>query len=297
VGGCRPGDTLASLRGRFVLLDFWTFCCVNCLHVLDELRGLEERWADVLTVVGVHSPKFPHEAEPGAVEAAAARYGVTHPVVDDADMTTWQAYATRAWPTLVLIDPEGFIAARYAGEGHAHAIDALLRDLVPLWRVVASCGRSTRSPGGRSRWPARGRRGCGTGRSTRRGSPSPPRWHPTRTGCGWWTPARFRLRATAGTRAGRALRTGHPGHGHGPPSALLVDGPGTTSQLTREIRVDPAVGGGVLHVTASAASCDVAVADGAGVACHLHRQDWGMSVEVVEDADDKLRLVLGGAAP
>jgi thiol-disulfide isomerase/thioredoxin len=93
--------------GASVLLDLWTSCCVNCLHVLDELRGLQERWADVLTVVGVHSPKFPHEAEPGAVEATVARFGVTHPVVDDADMTTWQAYAARAWPTLVLIDPEG----------------------------------------------------------------------------------------------------------------------------------------------------------------------------------------------
>jgi thiol-disulfide isomerase/thioredoxin len=129
--GAPDGTTLASLRGRFVLLDFWTFCCVNCLHVLDELRPLEQRWHDVLAVVGVHSPKFAHEAETGAVEAAVARYGVTHPVLDDADMTTWQAYAAKAWPTLVLVDPEGFVVARYAGEGHAHAIDAVLADLVP----------------------------------------------------------------------------------------------------------------------------------------------------------------------
>ena len=129
--GAPEDTTLALMRGRFVLLDFWTFCCVNCLHVLDELRPLEQRWHDVLTVVGVHSPKFAHEAEPGAVEAAVARYGVSHPVLDDADMTTWQAYAARAWPTLVLVDPEGFIVARYAGEGHAHAIDAVLADLVP----------------------------------------------------------------------------------------------------------------------------------------------------------------------
>lgn len=130
--GAPDDTTLLALRGRFVLIDFWTSGCVNCLHVLDELRPVEHRWSEVLTVVGVHSPKFAHEAEPGAVESAVARYGVTHPVLDDADMTTWRAYAAKAWPTLVLVDPEGLIVAHYAGEGHAHAIDAVLADLVPL---------------------------------------------------------------------------------------------------------------------------------------------------------------------
>lgn len=134
-----PGDTtLAGLRGRFVLLDFWTFCCINCLHVLDELRPVEHRWRDELTVVGVHSPKFRHEAEPGAVHDAVARYGVAHPVLDDADLATWQAYAAKAWPTLVLVDPEGFIVARYAGEGHAHALDTLLGELVPRARAAGT---------------------------------------------------------------------------------------------------------------------------------------------------------------
>ncbi len=144
---------MADLRGRFVLLDFWTFCCINCLHVLDELRPIEERWHDELTIVGVHSPKFRHEAEPGAVADAVARYGIRHPVLDDADMATWQAYAAKAWPTLVLVDPEGFIAARYAGEGHAHAIDALLRELVPRARA-----RGTLSPDGRTVPPPQPRR-------------------------------------------------------------------------------------------------------------------------------------------
>ena len=129
--GAADGMSLSALRGRFVLLDFWTSGCINCLHVLDELRPLERRWADVLTVVGVHSPKFPHEGEPVALEAAVQRYGVTHPVLNDRDMRTWDAYAARAWPTLVLIDPRGSIIARYAGEGHAHAIDALLDAEVP----------------------------------------------------------------------------------------------------------------------------------------------------------------------
>jgi thiol-disulfide isomerase/thioredoxin len=71
--------SLADLRGKIVLLDFWTFCCVNCLHVLDELRELEERYADVLVTIGVHSPKFAHEADPDAVVAAVERYAVHHP--------------------------------------------------------------------------------------------------------------------------------------------------------------------------------------------------------------------------
>jgi thiol-disulfide isomerase/thioredoxin len=124
-----PALSLADLRGRFVLLDFWTFCCVNCLHVLDELRPLEERYGGELVVVGVHSPKFVHEADPVALKAAVERYEVAHPVLDDPDLETWQAYTARAWPTLVLVDPEGYVVAQYAGEGHGHAIDALVAEL------------------------------------------------------------------------------------------------------------------------------------------------------------------------
>ncbi|MDX6325465.1 MAG: hypothetical protein QOK15_1819 [Nocardioidaceae bacterium] len=121
--------SLSDWRGRFLLLDFWSFCCINCLHVLDELRPLEEKYADELVIVGVHSPKFVHEADPDALAAAVGRYRVEHPVLDDPELLTWQAYTARAWPTLVLVDPEGYIVGQYAGEGHAHAIDALLTGL------------------------------------------------------------------------------------------------------------------------------------------------------------------------
>ncbi|MFB6723697.1 NHL domain-containing thioredoxin family protein [Kribbella sp. NPDC056345] len=121
---------LADFRGRFLLLDFWTFCCVNCLHVLDELRPLEEKYGDALVIVGVHSPKFAHEGEEAAVRAAVERYEVGHPVLDDPELVTWQAYTARAWPTLVLVDPNGYIVAQYSGEGHAHALDALLAELI-----------------------------------------------------------------------------------------------------------------------------------------------------------------------
>ena len=122
--------TLEDLRGKIVVLDFWTFCCINCLHVLDELRELEDAHRDVLVIVGVHSPKFVHEADPDALAAAVERYEVHHPVLDDPGLVTWQAYAARAWPTLVVVDPEGYVVAHMAGEGHAHNLAVLVDELV-----------------------------------------------------------------------------------------------------------------------------------------------------------------------
>ncbi|MEW2474547.1 NHL domain-containing thioredoxin family protein [Micromonospora gifhornensis] len=122
--------TLADLRGKIVIADFWTFCCINCLHVLDELRPLEEKYADVLVVIGVHSPKFEHEKDPVALADAVERYGVHHPVLDDPELDMWQQYAARAWPTLAVIDPEGYVVATMAGEGHAEGLARLIDDLV-----------------------------------------------------------------------------------------------------------------------------------------------------------------------
>jgi thiol-disulfide isomerase/thioredoxin len=121
---------LESLRGKIVLLDFWTFCCINCLHVLDELRPLEEEYKDVLVTVGVHSPKFEHEADPVALAHAVERYEIHHPVLDDPELETWQAYTARAWPTLVVIDPEGYIVAHLSGEGHVAGLKSLVAELV-----------------------------------------------------------------------------------------------------------------------------------------------------------------------
>ncbi|RLP92957.1 NHL domain-containing thioredoxin family protein [Micromonospora sp. CV4] len=121
---------LADLRGKIVLADFWTFCCINCLHVLDELRPLEEKYGDVLVVIGVHSPKFEHEKDADALAAAVERYGVHHPVLDDPEMDMWQQYAARAWPTLSVIDPEGYVVATMAGEGHAEGLARLIDELI-----------------------------------------------------------------------------------------------------------------------------------------------------------------------
>jgi thiol-disulfide isomerase/thioredoxin len=122
--------SLSDLRGKIVLLDFWTFCCINCLHVLDELRPLEERYGDVLVTIGVHSPKFEHEKDAAALAQAVERYGVDHPVLDDPDMNMWQQYAAKAWPTLTVVDPEGYVVANMAGEGHAEGLSKLIEELV-----------------------------------------------------------------------------------------------------------------------------------------------------------------------
>jgi thiol-disulfide isomerase/thioredoxin len=132
---------LEALRGKIVLLDFWTFCCINCLHVLDELRPLEEKYSDVLVTVGVHSPKFEHEADPVALAAAVERYEIHHPVLDDPELETWKAYTARAWPTLVVIDPEGYIVAHLSGEGHADGLSVLIPELIAVHEAKGTLHR------------------------------------------------------------------------------------------------------------------------------------------------------------
>jgi len=125
--------SLGDFTGRFLLLDFWTLCCVNCHHVLAELRPIEAEFADVLTVVGVHSPKFEFEKDSEAVRSAVHRHGIEHPVLNDPEMSTWRAYGVRGWPTLVLVDPIGEIVGTWSGEGHRHAIAATIENLLPIY--------------------------------------------------------------------------------------------------------------------------------------------------------------------
>ncbi|MCC7145947.1 MAG: redoxin domain-containing protein [Phycisphaeraceae bacterium] len=122
--------SLTELRGKVVLLDFWTFCCVNCLHVIPELRELEERYPKELAVIGVHSAKFTNEKDSRKIQQAIERYGVTHPVVNDKDFKIWSLYGVRAWPTFVLIDPQGRIAAVHAGEGVRAALEGPIAQLI-----------------------------------------------------------------------------------------------------------------------------------------------------------------------
>jgi len=133
--------SVTELRGKILLLDFWTFCCINCLHVLEELRPLEERYGDALVVIGVHSPKFEHERDPVALADAVERYGVTHPVLDDPELITWDQYAAKAWPTLAVVDPEGYVVASMAGEGHTPGLIRLLDELIATHEAKGSLHR------------------------------------------------------------------------------------------------------------------------------------------------------------
>lgn len=125
--------SLADVRGKLVLLDFWTYCCINCLHVLEDLKYLEHKYANrPLAVIGVHSPKFTNEDDPRSVRQAIARYGITHPVVLDSKRRTWDAYGVRGWPTLVLIDPRGYVLGRVSGEGNRARLDAAIEQALDL---------------------------------------------------------------------------------------------------------------------------------------------------------------------
>ena len=144
-----PAPTVAGLRGRVAVLHFSTSGCVNCTHAEAELDVLAAAHP-ALVVIGVHSPKFPHEATSAALDAAVDRAGTAHPVLDDAEHATWDAYAVRAWPTLVVIGPDGRIAGTFEGEGHLAGLDALvgalLRDAAPAGAdgPVPAVGRTAR---------------------------------------------------------------------------------------------------------------------------------------------------------
>ena len=126
--------TLADLKGKVVLLDFWTYCCINCMHIIPDLKKLEAKYPKELVVIGVHSAKFQNEREAENIRQAILRYGIEHPVTNDSNFAIWQAYGARAWPTLVLIDPEGNIVGSDTGEGHYEMLDKLIGKLVSDFR-------------------------------------------------------------------------------------------------------------------------------------------------------------------
>jgi thiol-disulfide isomerase/thioredoxin len=115
--------TLRDLRGKVVLIDFWTLCCINCIHVLPDLAKLEKKYPNELVVIGCHSAKFNNERNSESIRKAILRYEIAHPVVNDADMKIWRSYGIRSWPTLVLIDPEGYYVGYVSGEGNFDVLD------------------------------------------------------------------------------------------------------------------------------------------------------------------------------
>ena len=125
---------LKDLRGKFVLLDFWTYCCINCMHILPEVKKLEKAYPNNLVVIGVHSGKFDTEHDSDSIRQAIMRYEIEHPVVNDADMKIWNRYGVSSWPSLFLIDPEGKVVKLFQGETSFETFDQTIKNALPYYR-------------------------------------------------------------------------------------------------------------------------------------------------------------------
>lgn len=125
---------MKDLKGKIVILDFWTYCCINCMHVLPDLKFLEEKYPNQIVVIGVHSAKFDNEKDSKSIRDAILRYEIKHPVVNDSEMILWRKFGTRAWPTIAIVDPEGKFAGSQSGEGNRDLMDAVVTQLIKYHR-------------------------------------------------------------------------------------------------------------------------------------------------------------------
>jgi thiol-disulfide isomerase/thioredoxin len=128
--------TLDDLRGKIVVLDFWTYGCINCIHMIPVLEQLEAKYAEELVVVGVHSAKFTNEGRTDNLRQIIQRYEIHHPVINDNAFNVWQTYGrygVRAWPTFVVIDPMGKIVAVQPGEIPFDVFDRVIGGMVNFW--------------------------------------------------------------------------------------------------------------------------------------------------------------------
>jgi thiol-disulfide isomerase/thioredoxin len=121
---------LQHLRGKVVLLDFWTFCCINCHHVLPDLAKLEEKYKNELVVIGVHTAKFEAEKDTDNIRRKVREYRIRHPVLNDANQVVWRRFGVNSWPTLALIDANGRYHGKISGEGHYAELDEAIGKLV-----------------------------------------------------------------------------------------------------------------------------------------------------------------------
>jgi thiol-disulfide isomerase/thioredoxin len=123
--------TMAKLRGKVVLVDFWTYGCYNCVNTLPYVKALQQKYGkDAFTVIGVHTPEFPYEKSTANVEAAIRKHGITYPVAQDNNFTTWKAYGNQYWPAQYIVDKSGKIVYAHAGEGQYDAIEKTIQELL-----------------------------------------------------------------------------------------------------------------------------------------------------------------------
>jgi thiol-disulfide isomerase/thioredoxin len=125
--------TLSQLKGKVVLVDFWTYSCINCIRTLPYIESWYEKYKDQgLVVIGVHSPEFPFEGKPDNVAAAIAKFGITYPVAMDNDFVTWKNYKNQYWPAHYLIDRDGNVVDTHFGEGGYAETENKIRALLGL---------------------------------------------------------------------------------------------------------------------------------------------------------------------
>lgn len=123
--------TLSGLRGKVVLVNFWTYGCVNCVNTLPHVTQLYSKYKDRgLVIVGIHTPEFPFEHSTGNVQAALKRHGITYPVAQDNNSATWNAWRNQYWPAQYIVDRSGHIIYSHAGEGAYDEIDRTIDRLL-----------------------------------------------------------------------------------------------------------------------------------------------------------------------
>ena len=123
--------TLRELRGKVVLIDFWTYSCINCIRTLPHLKAWDERYRDAgLTIVGLHAPEFPFERDADNVDRAVQQNGIDYPVAQDNDFATWTAYGNQFWPAKYLIDARGRVRYTHFGEGEYDGTEQAIRTLL-----------------------------------------------------------------------------------------------------------------------------------------------------------------------
>jgi thiol-disulfide isomerase/thioredoxin len=133
---------LEDLRGKVVLLDFWTYGCINCIHIIPDLKRLEAEYADELVVIGVHSAKFPNESATENIRQIILRYGIEHPVVNDPDFEVWRNWSANAWPTVFLVDPGGGVVGAHSGERVYDIVQPVLDQVVTEFDAAGAIDRS-----------------------------------------------------------------------------------------------------------------------------------------------------------
>ena len=123
--------TLASLKGKIVLVDFWTYSCVNCIRTLPHMNEFWSRYKDQpFVIVGVHSPEFVFEKKPENVASAIKQHRIGYPIAQDNDLATWNAFNNHYWPAKYLIDAQGIIRYTHFGEGEDETTDLAIRSLL-----------------------------------------------------------------------------------------------------------------------------------------------------------------------